>query len=320
MSVIDTATNTVTATNAVGSLPFGVAVSPDGTHLYVANGGDSTVSVISLFAKNAAPSPASPPSASPDPATGKATATLTASDPDGNPITVTSTTPSQGHVGVVDNADGTWTLTYTPTGAARLNAALNPAAVTDSVTVTVTDIHAATTAVPVAPTVARGYFAAIDTIPAGSTAQLNFIGLVVSGNTGYVTNLANRIVVAVDLTTNTPIWGPVTLGSSPAAMAVSGNNLYVDDVADGTVTVLDKNTGAMIGAPIQVGHTPQDMKVAGHYLYVANRTDGTVSVIDTTTNTLVDTNTGVRRDSTHYRRQPTAGHGGQCQRQLCVRL
>jgi len=46
VSVIDTATNTVTATIAVGSLPYGVAVSPDGSHAYVTNYGGGTVSVI----------------------------------------------------------------------------------------------------------------------------------------------------------------------------------------------------------------------------------------------------------------------------------
>ena len=39
VSVIDTATNTVTATVNVGSGPFGVAVNPDGTKVYVANSG-----------------------------------------------------------------------------------------------------------------------------------------------------------------------------------------------------------------------------------------------------------------------------------------
>lgn len=49
VSVIATATNTVTATVPVGNFPAGVAVTPDGSHVYVANFGDSpgTVSVIS---------------------------------------------------------------------------------------------------------------------------------------------------------------------------------------------------------------------------------------------------------------------------------
>ena len=37
VSVIDTATNTVTATVTVGTNPRGVAVSPDGKKVYVAN-------------------------------------------------------------------------------------------------------------------------------------------------------------------------------------------------------------------------------------------------------------------------------------------
>jgi len=46
VSVIDTATNTVTATVNVGKQPYGVAVNPIGTKVYVANIVDSTVSVI----------------------------------------------------------------------------------------------------------------------------------------------------------------------------------------------------------------------------------------------------------------------------------
>jgi YVTN family beta-propeller protein len=46
VSVIDTATNTVVATVPVGSDPFAVAVTPDGTHVYVANNGSNNVSVI----------------------------------------------------------------------------------------------------------------------------------------------------------------------------------------------------------------------------------------------------------------------------------
>jgi YVTN family beta-propeller protein len=46
VSVIDTATNTVTATISVGNGPVGVAVKPDGSKLYVANVVDNTVSVI----------------------------------------------------------------------------------------------------------------------------------------------------------------------------------------------------------------------------------------------------------------------------------
>jgi YVTN family beta-propeller protein len=46
VSVIDTVSNTVTATVPVGALPYGVAVTPDGARVYVANGNPGTVSVI----------------------------------------------------------------------------------------------------------------------------------------------------------------------------------------------------------------------------------------------------------------------------------
>ena len=46
VSVIDTANNTITATVNVGGEPFGVAVSPDGTKVYVTNEFSNNVSVI----------------------------------------------------------------------------------------------------------------------------------------------------------------------------------------------------------------------------------------------------------------------------------
>jgi DNA-binding beta-propeller fold protein YncE len=46
VSVIATATNTLNATIPVGGGPFGVAVSPDGSKVYVANTVSNNVSVI----------------------------------------------------------------------------------------------------------------------------------------------------------------------------------------------------------------------------------------------------------------------------------
>jgi YVTN family beta-propeller protein len=46
VAVIATASNTIIKTVAVGSTPIGVAVTPDGAHLYVANQGSNSVSVI----------------------------------------------------------------------------------------------------------------------------------------------------------------------------------------------------------------------------------------------------------------------------------
>ena len=50
VSVIDLASNTVTATVTVGSGPFGVAITPNGAFAYVANTGSNSVSVIDIQA------------------------------------------------------------------------------------------------------------------------------------------------------------------------------------------------------------------------------------------------------------------------------
>jgi len=48
-SVIDIANNTVTATVPVGTSPWGVAVSPDGSKVYVANNESNDISVITVL-------------------------------------------------------------------------------------------------------------------------------------------------------------------------------------------------------------------------------------------------------------------------------
>lgn len=47
VTVIDTATNKVTATVPVGADSYGIAISPDGRQVYVANSGSANVTVIS---------------------------------------------------------------------------------------------------------------------------------------------------------------------------------------------------------------------------------------------------------------------------------
>ena len=55
VSVIDTATNTVVAAISVEGVPAAVAVTPDGKHVYVANGGSNTVSVIETASRRFQP-------------------------------------------------------------------------------------------------------------------------------------------------------------------------------------------------------------------------------------------------------------------------
>src|SRR5262249_58331827 len=57
VSVIATASNVVLAVIPVGNQPFGVAVSPDGSKVYVANENSNTVSVIDTATNTVVGSP-----------------------------------------------------------------------------------------------------------------------------------------------------------------------------------------------------------------------------------------------------------------------
>jgi YVTN family beta-propeller protein len=55
ISVIDAATNAVTATIPGVNAPFGIAVSPDGVRVYVTNEGSNNVSVIDTATEGVIP-------------------------------------------------------------------------------------------------------------------------------------------------------------------------------------------------------------------------------------------------------------------------
>jgi YVTN family beta-propeller protein len=116
VSVIDTAKNTVTATIPVGTFPWGVAVSPDGSKVYVSNlqatAIPSTVSVI-------------------DTATNKVIAAIPvgiypegmAVTPDGSKVYVAQNT-RPGTVSVIDTATNTVTAAI-PVGSAPIGVAVS---------------------------------------------------------------------------------------------------------------------------------------------------------------------------------------------------
>ncbi|MFC7648060.1 hypothetical protein ACFQX6_52035 [Streptosporangium lutulentum] len=102
VSVVDTATNAVTATIAVGVNPRGATISPDGTRLYVTNTGSGSVSVI-------------------DTATNTVTATIAVNRPGGVGVTPDGTrayvtNSNLDTVSVIDTATNTVTETMTGLG------------------------------------------------------------------------------------------------------------------------------------------------------------------------------------------------------------
>nr|WSW47584.1 YncE family protein [Streptomyces sp. NBC_01001] len=258
VSVIDTTTNTVTATIDVGSGPEGVAVAPDGTRAYVTNSNGATVSVIAT-------------------ATNTVTATIdvgrgprgVAFTPDGTRAYVTNSIG--GTVSVIDTATNTVTATI-DVGEAPRGVAVgfsvyvaNPG----SGTVSVIDIAANTVTA---------------TIDVGTFPQ----GVAVNPDSAYVTNTNDATVSVIDTTSNT-IDATIDVGDSPlgvAAALVGGANVYVTNATSpGTVSVINSATNT-VTATIPVGSLPQGVAVTPDtsHVYVTNVGSDTVSVIDSATN------------------------------------
>jgi YVTN family beta-propeller protein len=94
---------------------------------------------------------------------------------------------------------------------------------------------------------------------------------------GYEANTADLINATTLRRT-----GPFRVGSKPqsVAFAVDGRHAYVVNEGDNTVSVLDGHTGK-VTATVRVGHSPRTFAVApdGRLAYVSNGDDKTISVL-----------------------------------------
>jgi YVTN family beta-propeller protein len=268
VSVIDTATNKVTATVDVGSGPDGVAVTPDGTKVYVTNSYYDNVSVI-------------------DTATNKVTATIpvgrypegVAVTPDGTKVYVTNSYDD--NVSVIDTATNKVIATI-PVGRYPEGVAVTPDGTkvyvansgnNDYTGNTVSVIDTATNKV-VAKIYAGKYPYGIAVNPAGTKV--------------YVTNHNCLKVSVIDTATNKVI-ATVPVGEYPYGIAVNpaGTKVYVANIGSETVSVIDAATNKVIATvPLGVGWGLNEVAVTpdGTKVYV---TSGNVSIINTDTNTVI---------------------------------
>ncbi len=259
VSVIDAATNTITATIGVGDQPLGIAVSPDGSTVYVANALGETVSVI-------------------DTASNTVTATVNigvsaftmAVSADGTRIYVAN--PLEDSVAVIDAATNMVVSTFI-TGDNPAGLALSA----DGATLYVANNLAGS--VSVIDTVTGG---TIDVIDVGDVPIM--LALSPDGTRLYVTddNLADTVSV-IDTATNDVI-AVIEGAVNPMGLAFSANGtyLYVAGFGAGVneVSVINTSTNTIV-ATVAVGDGAFQMAMApdGDHLYVVNYLDGTVSVI-----------------------------------------
>jgi YVTN family beta-propeller protein len=270
VAVIDTASNTITATVPVGQGPVSLALTPDRAFLYVANSGDSTVSVV-----------------------GTATNAVAATVPVGNTPFGIAVTPDgafayvanlRGNsVSVIATASNTVTATI-PVGRFPEGVAITPdgafAYVVDDGDKNVSVIATATNTV-------------ITTVPVGNVpgpvavspdGTLVYVGdIVTPPSTGGVTVIATatNTVIASVATSNQPFGIAFTPSGAFAYVAnFVGSSVSVVDTA--TTTVTATISSAQASTPAGVAITPD-----GAFAYTVNFNSNNVSAIDTATNTIV---------------------------------
>ncbi|MEU5547731.1 IPT/TIG domain-containing protein [Streptomyces sioyaensis] len=247
----------------VGGNPLGVALTPDGTRAYVANGASNTVNVL-------------------DTATNIVTTTITVGV--GPRLVAIAPDGAEAYVAVADDAllsvIDTVTNTVTaniPVGAGATGVSVTP----DGTRLYVANQNASTVSVIDTATNTVTTTIAVGDAPTGVTVTPD-------GTHVYVCNLASNTVSVIDTATDT-VTTTITGLSGPTVVGITADGIrgYVSDMFTGTLSVIDIATNA-ITASITVGSQPRFVTVShnGAHVYVADYGSNTVSVIDTATNTL----------------------------------
>jgi YVTN family beta-propeller protein/autotransporter-associated beta strand protein len=242
VSVINTATNTVVATIPVGIVPELLAISPDGTRVYVPNQGSNTVSVINT-------------------ATNSVVATIPAGSqpvgagvtPDGARVYVTNINANM--VSVINTATNT-VIAAIPVGVNPTGVAVTPdgtrAYVTNAGSDNVSVINTATNTV-------------VATIPiAGFVPTPQLVAVSPDGTRAYVTNAFTNNVSVINTATNTVV-ATIPVGSQPTGVVFTpdGTRAYVTNLLNNTVSVINTATNTVI-ATLPVGAFPQALGICSN--------------------------------------------------------
>lgn len=249
----------VIATIPVGSQPWGVAVSPDGSTAYVSNYAGNTISVITLSS-----------------------------------MTVTSTIASiSGPLGVAFTPDGT--QAYASASGAGAFARIDTA--THTVAQTISGGACTTPNNIVANPAGGAMYASCGSNNRG--ASVNTATQAVNDNLANVTEALNDVAIAPSgsgliWARGTRIWfqSPgafVTTSSAPLAVAtVQGiDRVFTANPGDGTVSIISNSTQTLLST-ITVGGSPQDIVVSndGATAYVTDGSGGRLVIIDLATETV----------------------------------
>lgn len=280
VSVISTATNTITATISLPTSPFALAASPDGTALYVADlvldenqqpVGTGNLYVIDTSTNTLVRNiPVS---------TGEFLTGL-AITPDGK--TLYASAAITGNVDVMDIATGNVTASLPGIGFSSIVVSPDGTTVYANFDQGPTFISAISTANnTVAATIP------FDDFDFPGLAQM---ALTPDGSFLYVPLHGPDTVAVVATATNTIVGPQIAVGGSPGALGISPNGAfaYVANTGGNSVSVIDIPTNTVVATipttdfgPVYVAFTPDSF-----FAYISDE-NGTVDVISTTTQAIV---------------------------------
>jgi len=275
VQVIDTTTDTVVADITVGTAPWGLSETPDGTEVYVANAEDSTVSVLNT-------------------STNSVVATIPV---DNDPVCL-QVSPNGKYVYVGNSGGGSVSVIQTSTNTVVATIPVkNPEQIAispDGATVFVSNLwlNDANT------------YGGVTVIDAMSNQVVTTIvlndaidGIAVAPDDAsvYVTELTLNQIVQISTVTY-KVVAQIAVGARPTAIVITpnGHAAYVTDSAlfGGTPDVEEINLRRnRVIASVLVGTDPVALvlNAKGTTLYVTNQLSSTVSVINTLDNTVIAT-------------------------------
>ena len=276
VAVVDLATNAVVGTVPVQSNPFGVAVHPTGSHVYVANADSDSVSIIKVAdgTSMVVPVGASPAGLAVHPdgtrlyVANEISDTVSVIDTAtgmviGQPLNVgdgprgVAVNPTGTRVFVANNVSGdlsvidtaTLEVVNVPVGQRLVGVAAHPSAAR----VYVTDVMSNTVVVVnLAQNVAQS---TISTIPLSDMVRPLGIAVHPSGSQVYVANVTGSIAVITTATSAvtyvTPAAGPVP-GLFGIAVTSSGGQVYAVNQGANALFVMDTATRVMTRVPVDL--------------------------------------------------------------------
>ena len=273
VTAIGTAGNRVLSTVAAGSVPLGIAITPDGRTAYVVDDGASNGSN-SLTPIDLTTNP--PTSGRPIPDGVGNGSNWIAITPDGRRALVSD--PGAGKVTPFD-------LTTSPaTRGPLISVGVNPegiAVTPDGRTAYVADTGT-NAVIPI--DLARNPPVAETPITSGELRFPFGVAITPDGTRAYVASRDANTVVPIDLTRTPPVVGrAIPVGTSPLWIAITadGGTALVTDFQAGAVTPIDLRTGTAL-PPVAVGGAPYAVAITpdGRTAYVTDGNGNSVTPID----------------------------------------